>query len=1084
MKITQLRFKNLNSIVGEWIIDFTTPEYVSDGIFAITGPTGAGKSTILDAICLALYGCTPRLSNISATTNEIMSRHTSECFAEVVFETHEGCFRAFWSQHRSRNKADGALQTPKREISEVNGGKILANQIKTTNELIEQRTGMDFNRFTQSMMLAQGGFAAFLQASGNERAPILEQITGTEIYSNISKYVYEKQKDERNKLDNLLTENKGIIIIAPEEEKDIKREIEEKSNKEKTLSQKKDQLEKAISWLNLIDTLKTELKQINEDEKKLSQIVEEFKPKQSILKNAIRASALDADFAGLYELRIQQKKDSDNLKLFMQQTPELTKNKEYDRIMFDNYDKELNVKNKEWDALLELTRKVRLIDQNIDNIHSVCCELDKQIQQLNIEKRTEINKKSGLEMAISKLKTELDVIRIYQTENQFDSTLASELTGIIEKIQSWSKAVEEQVFANENLVKEKQSLPQLEINIQSINNELINIKEQHQKITDLIKQNENEISHLLKGDTFENINEKKDQLLIKIANLKKIADFGTERSLLKDGEACPLCGSMHHPWALGNIPQPNDAETDLANLIIIINKITAIQKKLNELQKNERTYAECFIQIKNKLELQQQQKNHIENLIQKLNNEYSKHTNVANTSFEIIKQALKTYNLELKPEHHLKEKELTQMLVQRKNNWLAHEKRQNEIIDIIRNNKHNVNVCETIIKSKDEYITAKSIELESQKSKLLVIKKERTAMFGERNTEDEENNLKAIVKQADTNKTKAQQKLQISTQKLSDNKNIINELNSKIQIREDELNKREMQFKELLKQYSFADEDSFIANRLPHSERELLNEEAKKIETKKTELELRKKDRTDRLSIETSKKLTDEDIEKLTIEHSIINVNLNDLIQEIGAIKQKLKFNEEAKVKGEKIQQQIAMQQVEFNRWNNLNALIGSADGKKYRNFAQGLTLEIMVSFANHQLTKLSDRYLLVRDANEPLELNVIDNYQAGEIRSTKNLSGGESFIVSLALALGLSRMSSRKVKVDSLFLDEGFGTLDEESLETALGTLANLRQDGKIIGIISHVGALKDRINTKISINPLREGKSVIVGPGCKQVI
>src|SRR5512137_2582192 len=107
----------------------------------------------------------------------------------------------------------------------------------------------------------------------------------------------------------------------------------------------------------------------------------------------------------------------------------------------------------------------------------------------------------------------------------------------------------------------------------------------------------------------------------------------------------------------------------------------------------------------------------------------------------------------------------------------------------------------------------------------------------------------------------------------------------------------------------------------------------------------------------------------------------------------------------------------------------------------------------------MSDRYILVRDSDEPLELNVIDNYQAGEIRSTRNLSGGESFIVSLALALGLSQIASRNVRVDSLFLDEGFGTLDEEALDMALETLGGLQEDGKLIGVISHVVALKERI-------------------------
>ncbi|MDD2310733.1 MAG: SbcC/MukB-like Walker B domain-containing protein, partial [Desulfuromonadaceae bacterium] len=171
------------------------------------------------------------------------------------------------------------------------------------------------------------------------------------------------------------------------------------------------------------------------------------------------------------------------------------------------------------------------------------------------------------------------------------------------------------------------------------------------------------------------------------------------------------------------------------------------------------------------------------------------------------------------------------------------------------------------------------------------------------------------------------------------------------------------------------------------------------------------------------------------------------------------------------------------DRWERLHSLIGSGDGKKFRNFAQGLTFELMVAHANRQLQKMSDRYILVRDGAEPLELNVIDNYQAGEIRSTKNLSGGESFIVSLALSLGLSSMASRNVRVDSLFLDEGFGTLDEDALETALETLSGLQQDGKLIGIISHVPALKERIGTQIQVEAGSAGRSSLSGPGCRRV-
>ncbi|MCP4452817.1 MAG: hypothetical protein GY809_15245 [Planctomycetes bacterium] len=242
----------------------------------------------------------------------------------------------------------------------------------------------------------------------------------------------------------------------------------------------------------------------------------------------------------------------------------------------------------------------------------------------------------------------------------------------------------------------------------------------------------------------------------------------------------------------------------------------------------------------------------------------------------------------------------------------------------------------------------------------------------------------------------------------------------------------------------------------------------------------RKKDREINLAQALEKKLTDTSLEDLQKSQGDIQSTLDVIKREMGAMEQSLSDNKDAKAKIREKQSLIEAQKAECLGWENLHLLIGSADGKKYRNFAQGLTFELMVSHANRQLVKMTDRYLLVRDEAQPLELSVVDNYQAGEIRSTKNLSGGERFIVSLALALGLSNMASRKVRVDSLFLDEGFGTLDEESLDTALETLAGLQQDGKLIGVISHVPALKERISTQIQVTPHAGGTSMISGPGC----
>ena len=1078
MRILQVRFKNLNSLVGEWEIDLAHQAFISNGIFAITGPTGAGKTTILDAICLSLYGRTPRLNKVTKSGNEIMSRQTGECFAEVTFETQTGRFRCHWSQHRARKNPNGELQAAKHEIANADSGEIFESKIRGVADQIEMATGMDFNRFTRSMLLAQGDFAAFLHAAPDERAPILEQITGTEIYGQISIRVHERQREERVKLNMLQAETAGIVILESEQEKEIQQALESEQNEESDLTAKFVDIGKAISWVTAIAELRKENTSLAEEARKLQSDLDTFKQDRDKLSRATKAATLDGSYATLTVIRRQQVDDQTALKAEEEALPELKSSaKEQTESLQLAENQAVKVK-EELKAATSLFQKVRSLDQKIaDQKKAVTeggesCEndaakidADKQARHREREKRSEAQITLGL-------------VDDYLKEQVRDEWLISGLVGVEEQLGGLLSKQGEIVQKGADEEKAVTALEQATKLLADCQKQCGTRQRELDDASKRFQLGKDELSQLLGDQLLREYRTEKETLLREMAFVAKIAELDGHRAKLEDGKPCPLCGAKEHPFAAGNVPVPDETDQKIEVLTNLINKAEDQEAAIKNFEEVEVAASKKLTEGEKQKAVAANDKKAAGEALALLKEDLEK----LQVDFSELKQAVSTKLLLLGisefPDADVSP--LLESLKTRLKNWQAQVNNKTDIDKQIADIDSEMKRLDAVIETQSKALAEKSERLETLKKIHTDGSDERKELYGNKNPDNEELRLNKAVSEAEGAERRARDLHNELQQKWNTAKTYVKSLKVRIDQRESELRKSETKFSAALEPVGFSDEEQFLEARLTAGQRDELSAKAKELDDSQTDLKARQKDRETRLAKETARKVTDKSLEELEPQFKVYEDSLKELRDIIAGLKHKLSENTAAKEWIKAKQEAIEAQITECRRWENLHELIGSADGKKYRNFAQGVTFEMMIGHANRQLHKMTERYLLVRDDAQPLELNVVDNYQAGKIRSTKNLSGGESFIVSLSLALGLSHMASKNVRVDSLFLDEGFGTLDEEALDTALETLAGLQQDGKLIAVISHVPALKERISTQIQVTPQTGGRSQISGPGC----
>lgn len=1220
MQILKLSFENINSLKGAWTIDFQAPDFRS-GIFAIVGPTGSGKTTILDAICLALYGHTPRIGSITQNANEVMNRDCDSCRSSLEFQTLSGRYRATWSQKKQKNfdktgKYGQVVSTMEKFedgcwIPITDGSKVTSKK-----QEVQKIIGLSFDQFKRSVMLSQGDFAAFLKSKPNEKAQTLEQITGTQIYSLLSTKVYDLAEEQKKLFEDKQREvelspvlDDAVVLTKQEQLKGITEEA-------KVLETQISKIEKESRWISETAELRNQFLRVKAELERLKEKRNEFFRKENVVRLAEHAQNILPIFNTLID---KQSLREDSIKEKSAAENELvnaTKSLKEKDFNFKAAEEALNNENLQKPKKLALFSQIESLDAEISPLikssrlaqeekiklenETADCKDHLNKAKEDIRKLEEDREKRDLER-----KEDIKGAFLYQRKDELRDckitaeTLSAALADAEGKADKASETVKSQekeaealrirkekiasvIEADKVLLKEaekrlseildgktldeltqeqlsfSEQIPLLEA-VKSALKAVCDQKEEIVRQEDVMQRDSAELDNWSsKKEGYEkeiqSLTSRQEELeaLVQIDELTKV------RAELKEGEPCPVCGSLEHPFA-ANLPpevatakerlavvkeestdlQKNQKEAD-RKIDVLKDRILVSEKRLKELRKNldlaeEELTLKCgragltregvteeaaavliikkeslLIDIKKRIAKARDAeskaaaaKEKIAGTTEELHRAEMVFSN-AQTKFESAKSLLaqaqtgrEKARTELEQFWRKTAKEYGSVITDGElfahnpelfKRWIAKAAKYEELLESCREIENSLAIkkgtlpglvesVERLEKSSRE----KSDQAAELQTELKTKQLQRDKLFGTKLVEIERKAYERLLSQLAEAKDQAYENLSKARSVQAAAEQRLKTAEQRSAEAEKNLLSAKTEWTDALKKEKFESEEDWRRARLDSEAINALHKEITDYKAQSRSAADRFSEADKKLAEKESQKLTDKSLEVLEAEKREASAEKEKLLEQKGELQKELKTDEEARIKRAGIEDELKKLKHQVAVWDRLNTLVGSSSGDKYRRYVQSLVLLTLLKNANVELTKLHSRYRLAKGGGD-MEIKVIDSDLADQERPTDNLSGGETFIVSLALALGLAQMASNNVRIDSLFLDEGFGTLDDDSLEKALNALSSLNAQGKTVGLISHVDQIKERIPSKIVVKrSAQPGVSRLEGAGVK---